>query len=167
MMIGNMKRQQAYIGRSNKELRKEEILKKRIETTKTKNKTLIKELPKKKLIPLLTKTSSNFHLQKRSWVIFLFFILLTYCTSLLRYRWSLRFDYKNDDQCLKESRPFIIYVYINDWTLKGRTTNFNVGLYNHGLKLLILKKTNNQYLPKVFFLIWPKGLRYFLCRSDW
>lgn len=66
MMMGNMKRQQAYIGRSNKELRKEEILKKRIETTKTKNKTLTKELPKKKLIPLLVKTSSNFHFQKRS-----------------------------------------------------------------------------------------------------
>lgn len=64
--MGNMKRQQAYIGRSNKELRKEEILKKRIETTKTKNKTLTKELPKKKLIPLLVKTSSNFHFQKRS-----------------------------------------------------------------------------------------------------
>lgn len=66
MMQGNMKRQQAYIGRSNKELRKEEVLKKRIETTKTKNKTLTKELPKKKLIPLLLKTASNFHFQKRS-----------------------------------------------------------------------------------------------------
>lgn len=66
MMLGSMKRQQTYIGRSNKELRKEEVLKKRIETTKTKNKTLTKELPKKKLIPLLVKTTSNFHFQKRS-----------------------------------------------------------------------------------------------------
>lgn len=65
-MLGSMKRQQTYIGRSNKELRKEEVLKKRIETTKTKNKTLTKELPKKKLIPLLVKTTSNFHFQKRS-----------------------------------------------------------------------------------------------------
>lgn len=66
MQAENMKRQQAYVGRSNKELRKEEILKKRIETTKTKNKTLAKELPKKKLTPILIKTNSNFHLQKRS-----------------------------------------------------------------------------------------------------
>lgn len=66
MSAGNTKRQQTYIGRSNKELRKEEVLKKRTETTKTKNKPLIKEIPKKRLTPLLTKTGSNFHLQKRS-----------------------------------------------------------------------------------------------------
>jgi hypothetical protein len=66
MALGNQRRQQAYIGRSNKELRKEEVLKKRIETTKTKNKTLIKELPKKKLTPILVKTNSNFIFQKRS-----------------------------------------------------------------------------------------------------
>jgi hypothetical protein len=61
---GNLRRQQAYLGRSNKELRKEDILKKRIESTKTKNKTLVKEIPKKKLTPILIKTNSNFHLKR-------------------------------------------------------------------------------------------------------
>jgi hypothetical protein len=62
---GSFRRQQAYLGRSNKELRKEDVLKKRIDSTKAKNKTVFKEVPKKKLTPLLLKTNSNYHLQKR------------------------------------------------------------------------------------------------------
>lgn len=64
--LSNLRRQQAYLGRSNKELRKEDLLKKRIDSTKTKNKTLLKEVPKKKLTPLLLKTNSNFHLTRRA-----------------------------------------------------------------------------------------------------
>jgi hypothetical protein len=64
--VGHQRRQQAYLGRSNKELRKEDILKKRIESTKAKNKTVLKEIPKKKLTPILLKTNSNYHLQKRN-----------------------------------------------------------------------------------------------------
>ena len=67
MAAGSFRKQQACLGRSNKELRKEDILKKRIDSTKAKNKTVLKEVPKKKLTPLLLKANSNYHLQKRVW----------------------------------------------------------------------------------------------------
>jgi hypothetical protein len=65
-LAGNLRRQQAYLGRSNKELRKEDILKKRIDSTKAANKAVLKEVPKKKLTPILIKANSDYHLQKRN-----------------------------------------------------------------------------------------------------
>lgn len=52
--------------RSSKEIKKEDVLKKRIETTKSKTKMLIKELPKKKVAPVLVKTTSNLNFRKNS-----------------------------------------------------------------------------------------------------
>jgi hypothetical protein len=52
--------------RSSKEIKKEDVLKKRIETTKSKTKMLIKELPKKKIAPVLVKTTSNLNFRKNS-----------------------------------------------------------------------------------------------------
>lgn len=52
--------------RSSKEIKKEDVLKKRIETTKSKTKMLIKEMPKKKVAPVLVKTVSNLNFRKHS-----------------------------------------------------------------------------------------------------
>lgn len=53
--------------RSSKEFKKEEVLKKRIETTKSKTKILIKDIPKKKVAPVLVKTSNHFNFRKNAW----------------------------------------------------------------------------------------------------
>lgn len=53
------RRQQHNMRRSSKEIKKEDMLKKRIETTKSKTKMAIKEIQKKKLAPVLVKTTSN------------------------------------------------------------------------------------------------------------
>jgi hypothetical protein len=42
------------------------VLKKRIETTKSKTKMLIKDVPKKKVAPVLVKTTSNLNFRKNS-----------------------------------------------------------------------------------------------------
>lgn len=52
--------------RSSKEFKKEEVLKKRIETTKSKTKILIKDIPKKKVAPVLVKTSNHFNFRKNA-----------------------------------------------------------------------------------------------------
>ena len=59
-------RKQNQIRRSSKEIKKEDVLKKRIETTKSKTKMVIKDIPKKKVAPVLVKTSSNFNFRKNS-----------------------------------------------------------------------------------------------------
>ena len=59
-------RKQNQIRRSSKEIKKEDVLKKRIETTKSKTKMVIKDIPKKKVTPVLVKTSSNFNFRKNS-----------------------------------------------------------------------------------------------------
>jgi hypothetical protein len=60
------RKQQAQVRRSSKELKKEDVLKKRIETTKSKTKMLIKDVPKKKNAPVLLKTASNLNFRKNS-----------------------------------------------------------------------------------------------------
>ena len=59
-------RKQNQLRRSSKEIKKEDVLKKRIETTKSKTKMVIKDLPKKKVAPVLVKTSSNLNFRKNS-----------------------------------------------------------------------------------------------------
>jgi hypothetical protein len=61
-----MKKQLVQVRRSSKELKKEDVLKKRIETTKSKTKMLIKDVPKKKVAPVLVKTTSNLNFHKHS-----------------------------------------------------------------------------------------------------
>ena len=59
-------KKQNQIRRSSKEIKKEDVLKKRIETTKSKTKMVIKDIPKKKVAPVLVKTSSNLNFRKNS-----------------------------------------------------------------------------------------------------
>lgn len=67
-MVLNVRKQNVSnnIRRSSKEMKKGDVLKKKIEATKSKTKMLIKEMPKKKLGPVLVKTSSNFYFRKHS-----------------------------------------------------------------------------------------------------
>ncbi len=59
-------RKQNQNRRSSKQMKKEDILKKKIETAKSKTKILIKQVPKKKVGPVLVKTCSNFNFRKNS-----------------------------------------------------------------------------------------------------
>ena len=65
IVVLNVRKQNAN-RRASKELKKDEILKKRIDHTRSKPKVMIKDVPKKKVAPVLVKTTSNFHLKKHS-----------------------------------------------------------------------------------------------------
>lgn len=63
---GLLKNQQKGHLKSNKELKKDDMFKKRIETTKTKNKMQLRDVAKRKLTPLFVKTSSSYNFNKNA-----------------------------------------------------------------------------------------------------
>ena len=61
------KQQESQARRPIKDLRKEEVVRTRMETSmRGKNKILIKEVPKRRMTPMMVKASSNTHLPRHS-----------------------------------------------------------------------------------------------------